>query len=302
MLLYNLFDEYLYNYIYSDNSKYNAERIIIKLKEYFTNKNIKEITKKQINDYISYLYNVEMATKSYTYLIFQRLKAIFNYAIKHDYLKENPCKGVEITKVRYINRVTSLDYSKKNIKEILKTFKGSNLYNFVYLDLHTGMRKGELLALNKKDFIYKKILLFKIPVSVIISNNNVYDFKTHETVIKLPKTNKARVISLDFKCSVFLYRLLKRTKNDNLFNYNTNTVTNLFNSIKKGNPKLKNIRLQDLRHIHACYLLSRLRNNANCIKIVQERLGHTNALQTFNTYAHVIKKDEQKAIKCLNFI
>lgn len=302
MLLYNLFDEYLKNYMYSDNSKYTAERIIIKLKEYFTNKDIKEITKIQINNYISYLYNEKMATKSYTYLIFQRLKAIFNYAIKKDYLKDNPCNGVDITKVRYINRVTSLDYSKKSIKEILKTFKGTNLYNFVYLDLHTGLRKGELLALTKENFVYKKILFFKIPISVIVANNNVYNFKTHKSIIKLPKTNKARIISLDFKCSIFLYRLLKKTKSDNLFNYNTNTVTNLFNSIKKEHSTLKNIRLQDLRHIHACYLLSRLRNNANCIKIVQERLGHTNALQTFNTYAHVIRKDEQKAIKCLNFI
>ncbi len=302
MLLYNLFDEYIKNYTYSNNSKYNAERTIIKLKEYFVNKDIKEITKKQINDYISYLYNVEILSKSYTYLIFQRLKAIFNYAKRKEYLKENPCYDVDVVKVKYINRITTLDYSKKNIKEILKTFKGTKLYNFVYLDLHTGMRKGELLALTKKDFIYRKKLFFKIPVSIIIKNNEVYDFEEHKSVVKLPKTNKARIISLDFKCSIFLYKLLKRIETDDLFNYTTNTVTNLFNNIKKSNNKLKNIRLQDLRHIHACYLLSRTKNNANCIKIVQERLGHTNVFQTLNTYAHVIKTDEQKAIKCLNFI
>ena len=303
MTLYELFDEYLNNYRASNNSKYNARRIIKKAKEYFINDvDITTITRKQIDDYISYLYNVEMVTKSYTYTIYQRLKAIFNYAIKQGYLKENPCNNVNVTKVRYVKRVVSLDYSKKNIKEILRTFKKTDLYNFVYLDLHTGMRKGELLALKKQDFVYKRFLFFKLPVSIIVKNNNIYDFEEHITTNKLPKNNRARIISLDLRCSIFLYFLLKKTKEDRLFTLNTNTITNKFCTIRKLNPKLKDIRLYDLRHIHACYLLSKLQNNANCIKIVQERLGHTNILQTLNTYAHVIKKDEEKAIKCLNFI
>lgn len=303
MTLHELFDNYLNDYRAGNNSKYNARRIIKKSKEYFVrDMDITTITRKQIDGYISYLYNVEMASKSYTYLIFQRLKAIFNYAIRQGYLKDNPCNGVSVTKVRYAKRVVGLDYSKKNIKEILRTFKKTDLYDFVYLDLHTGMRKGELLALTKKDFRYKKILFLNLPVSIVVKNNRVYDLEEKETINKLPKNNRARIVTLDLKCSWFLYKLFKKTKNNNLFNLNTNVVTTKFCAARKLNPKLKNIRLHDLRHIHACYLLSKLKNNANCIKIVQERLGHTNVAQTFNTYAHVLQKDEKKVIRCLNFI
>lgn len=301
MLLYDLFSEYLENYRHSNNSKYNAERLIMKIKKYLKNEEISEINKNQIQDYVDYLYNTERLKKSYVYNIFQRIKAVFNYAIKRGYIKENPCKNVDVVKVKFIRRVDCLDYSRKNIREILKTFKKTFMYPLVYLDLHTGMRKGELVALDKEDFICKRILFWKIPVAILIANNDIYDMIEHEETLKLPKSNNVRIISLDFKCSIFTYRLLKK-KDSKLFDYSTNYITDSFNEIVKSNPKLKGIRLQDLRHLHACYLLSKLRNKANCIKIVQERLGHSNVLQSFNTYAHVIHKDEQKAIKCLNFM
>ncbi|WP_413382350.1 tyrosine-type recombinase/integrase [Alkalihalobacillus sp. 1P02AB] len=59
---------------------------------------------------------------------------------------------------------------------------------------------------------------------------------------------------------------------------------------------LPRIRMHDLRHTHATYLLSKRINP----KIIQERLGHKNANILLNTYAHVLPSMQLEAVSKLD--
>lgn len=145
------------------------------------------------------------------------------------------------------------------------------------------MRKTELLSLKKENFIYRKVLFFNIPKQVYI---------------KSPKTKKVRIILLDFKIAIYMASYLKNfNTEDYIFTLNNYYISNNFHKVfktQKNKNKIKAIRFADIRHIHASYLLANNKNKANCIKIVQERLGHSNIQQTFNTYTHVLQADAKK--------
>lgn len=297
LTLYKLFDIYLLNYHGNDNTKYNLILLIQKIKNYLKDMPLLELTTDKLQEYFNYLYYIEQYKDSTIYTVYKHINIILNYAIKKKYIENNPCKNITIKKIYYNRRI--VDYSKKYIRKILKTFKKTNLYAFVFINLHTGLRRGEMLALNKNNILFKRILFWNFPIKLIVKNNLVYNNLSRKKITKSTKTNKVRIIHLDLYCSLFLYFYLKTLKSTNLFDFVPNTLTNNFHKIVKGKLDL---RITDLRHIHASYLLAHLHNNANCIKIVQERLGHSNILQTFNTYAHVLQTDQKRAIRCLNFI
>lgn len=58
------------------------------------------------------------------------------------------------------------------------------------------------------------------------------------------------------------------------------------------------VRFHDLRHTHATWLLS---NGVN-VKVVSERLGHSNIRITLDIYAHVIKTMQTTAVEKLDNI
>lgn len=134
--LYELFDEYLRNYSYSNNSKYNAEHYILKIKKYFKDIDINDINRDLVQDYINHLTCIECLGKSYINNLFSRLKAVLNYAISKNYIEYNVCDNkVKFERVRHVKR--SIDFSKKFIRKILKMFKKTYMYNIVYFDLQT---------------------------------------------------------------------------------------------------------------------------------------------------------------------
>ena len=55
------------------------------------------------------------------------------------------------------------------------------------------------------------------------------------------------------------------------------------------------IRLHDMRHSHASYLL----NNGANILAVSKRLGHATVTQTLETYAHLMQDTEEKMIEII---
>lgn len=301
--LFDLFDEYYENYHHSNTTKYEIKLMIMNFKNFFRhNKLITEITVDDIQSYVNYEYCFNKLKDSTVYLRYQRLKAIFNYAIKKEYLTNNPCKNVNVKRVYYVRR--KIDCSRRFIKKILRLFKKTNLYQLIYLDLHTGLRKEELLALTKDDFIYRKFLFWKLPVAIRVAYALIYDNIEKGYIVKTTKSNKERRVDLDFKCSIFMYFYIKKLNQEKLFNILPTVLANSFHEIiKKSNlSKKEQIRFYDLRHIHFSYLILHMKNKAFAIKLVQERAGHSSILQTFNTYTHLLQDSQKQAVKCLNFM
>lgn len=74
--------------------------------------------------------------------------------------------------------------------------------------------------------------------------------------------------------------------------------TTIDNYFKKGIKVsgVKPIRLHDLRHSHATWLI----NNGVNIVAVSKRLGHASIEQTLKTYTHLLKSSEDELLAKIN--
>lgn len=117
-----------------------------------------------------------------------------------------------------------------------------------------GMRKIEILRLRKCDI----------------------KFKERKIIIQSAKNHRTRIVDIDFKLAIILYFYCKNLKDDELlFKLKSNYVSIIFHQIIKKS-KLRKITFHDLRHIYASFLLSKLRNHANAILVVQQQLRSFN--------------------------
>ncbi|MCI8519739.1 MAG: hypothetical protein HFJ51_06900, partial [Clostridia bacterium] len=127
----------------ADNIKY----YINDFKKFMKNGYLTNITVDDIQNFINYK-RCMLLKDTTVYRYYRMLKTIFNYAISHKYIVENPCCGV---KVNHVLReyVKDIDYSKKYIKQLKKLFKNTKLYFFVLLDLHTRYEKSRTTKFKK---------------------------------------------------------------------------------------------------------------------------------------------------------
>ena len=178
------------------------------------------------------------------------------------------------------------------------------LYDFLYIAAHTGMRRGELLALRWQDIDFKeKSLQVKQSVSKLSGGRLLY---------KRPKTeSSSRPVIIDDSIIKILRKRHKEQKENKLeMGDKYNTDYNLVFLKPNGDPylpdyaskqfkkvatqsDLNKFRLHDLRHTHATLMLK-----ANIHpKVVQERLGHSSIDQTLNTYSHVTPSMQHEALE-----
>ncbi len=178
-------------------------------------------------------------------------------------------------------------------------------YTIVYMALHTGMRRGEILALRWCDV--------DLDLMTIYVNRSLQILIGGTKIIREPKTQKARrLINMtpslalqlkDYQTAQSTLRLLANTpvKQDDLIfadldgqPINPNTVTPTFNKISKRAGL--SVRFHDLRHTHATLMLK----SGVHPKIVSERLGHATVAFTLDTYTHVVPGLQEAAAKAFD--
>ena len=162
-----------------------------------------------------------------------------------------------------------------------------------------GLRISEVLGLtwDNIDFIENTITINKITVR---DNNTV--------ILKSPKTESSErtisapkeIINLlrEHKRNQLEDKLKGKIKNNlNLlfFDKNENPIaqdvlSKKFNRFLKDND-LDHIRFHDLRHSHVTLLI----NSKVPIKVISERVGHSNVNTTLNIYAHTLKEMDSEA-------
>lgn len=142
--LYDLFDEYL-NCL-KENSKRTIKYYIEDFKRTVSNKLLSQVDVNDIQKYI----NTKVAQNlkdSSIYRYYRMLRTVFNYAISHNYIKENPCDGIKLA--FSLGDIRNIDYSKRYIRKLKKLFKKTKLYFFVVLDLHTRYAKSRITKSKK---------------------------------------------------------------------------------------------------------------------------------------------------------
>jgi len=248
-------------------------------------------------------------------------------------IKYNPCSTKQAKPPTIEEKeINPFDFSE--IDKVLTTTKEhySEYYPIVFMALHTGMRRNELLALKWKD-----VDLARGVFNVI---GNMYR-KNGQTIYHGPKTTKGkRLVNLAPEAKDFLtVELQKQLDNGLFFGYQVNKNSHVFirtegkatgaylkdrsgNLIKdsEDNPipiiesipflpntvsrtfkkicrrlSLDSNKMNDNRHTHATVLFKRGVHP----KIVQERLGHSSINVTMDIYSHMLPSMQGEAVKDL---
>lgn len=197
-------------------------------------------------------------------------------------------KGIERTLSSCLQKAVDEDLILKN-PIFLEETKRSGCYEFYYLELTTGMRLGEICALEWNDLSLEN--------KTITVNKAVQKIKG-EIKINTPKTKSSiRTIRLCDECIRLLSELKANQipKSKYIFPSSvtgeirdTSAVTRRLHRIqdRAGMPR---IRFHDLRHSFATLSLEQGMD----IKTVSHMLGHTDAGFTMNTYMHVTDNMQQ---------
>lgn len=228
-------------------------------------------------------------------------KRLITYAYFNNIIISNPFDKVSTPKV--INKTKERKHEVFLNSEQLGRFlnywqdKPLNQYAYFRLMAYTGMRRGEILALEWSDINFKK-------KTVSITKSVGLDYRNGKTsmYVKEPKASSRRTLSLDsFTLSILKkYQESATTKviwpgTHVYMDFNVpERWLQTFRNNKNVDPDLKLVTLHGLRHTHATVLFEQaaLNGKAAPLKAVQKRLGHANIEMTLNIYTHVTEKED----------
>lgn len=259
-----------------------------KILPFFEKMKVKDIKPVHIRKWQTDLLKMEYS-KTYLKTIYNQLTAIFNYAIRFHNLDKNPCHTAGSIGKKDADEMQILSLQEFN-KMIDCVTDKENKFFYIIL-FWTGMRKGELLALTYEDVDFEN--------KTIMINKN-FQIVKREKLITDPKTPRGRrVIAVNdivLNCIKELWSTsYKPNKTDKIFYLSKDSLKRQLDTACKK-AEVPRIRVHDLRHSHASYLLS---NGVNIV-ILSRRLGHEKVQTTLNIYCHICPSSEDRLNDVLN--
>lgn len=232
--------------------------------------------------------NGKIYSQSYLYTVNTLLGSIFNYAMKHHGLKENPVKKAGA--IGTLKRNGDAYWTLEEYNRFLATVDpDSDLVIAFELLFWTGIREGELLALTVSDFIFEED---------IIDINKTYHFLNGKEYIAPPKSEEGcRRVKLPHSLSEELKDYISRNfkkGDERLFSFSKGI---LLRCLKKGikTACLPPITVHGLRHSHVSLLISMGFSSV----AVAARAGHKSTYVTLR-YAHAQKGVQDRMAKALD--
>lgn len=229
-------------------------------------------------------------------ILYQSLEA----AVRRRRIAYNVCRDVTLPR---LERQEMHTLTAEEAQQLLATAKGHRLEALMALALTTGMRRGELLALQWKDIDWKG---GSLQVRRSVNRYVGQGFKVSE-----PKTKQSR---RKIALPVFVLEVLKEhrtrqleerlqagpTWEDHSLVF-SNAYGNYLNPSHLGidfhkllkKAKLPMVRFHDLRHTAASLLLKMKVSP----KMVQELLGHSDIAMTLGIYSHVLPGIHEEAME-----
>ena len=268
-----------------------TKKYIVELKilPYFGNKRVNDITAADIRQWQNELIKMGYSP-TYLKTINNQLSAIFNYAVRYYDLKSNPCaKAGSMGK----SKAEEMDFwTGEEFRKFIDSVMNKRLSYMAFMTLYwTGMRLGELLALNPND-----VDLEKRTIAITKS----YQRLGKKDVITPPKTSKSkRVITIPAFLAAdikdYMDSLYDLQEDDRLFPI---TKYYLEHEMQRGIKEsgVKRIRVHDLRHSHASMLIEL---GFSPLEIAN-RLGHEKVETTLNTYSHLYPNKQTKLAERLD--
>lgn len=249
------------------------------------------------------------------------LKSFLNYAVDEGYILKNPCSGKKIAMPgeSEINLEENEDeeivvFTDEEIKYIKNALAGNRIQALILLDLGTGLRQGELLALKWSDISdgYKELKVQRSIKQVkIIAADETSEYKT---IVQTPKTKgSVRTVPIPSNLIPILeqHKVTQQEEKekagssykDTGFIFTTETGNNIDTRnlrrayermLKKAGVEYK--KFHAIRHTYATKLFQK----DVPLKTVQKLLGHSDISITANIYTHVMPEQRVDAAEQLN--
>lgn len=279
---------------YTSTQRNNYERHI---KPYFKNTNLNKLTYDHIFEFREYLKTKpkkqnENETLSYNTInkVLILLKKIFDTGIRKSLIDKNPVENLRKLPIRKPNiKFWSIEEFTR-FRELIQDDETSYDLFFV-IAFFTGMRMGEILALNWNDINLLTNTIF-VTKTVYFVNNTSYinTTKTRSGTRNITINQKLAEMLIDWKVKQKekLEEFTKNTEELQIIQSTPITITKnmidkKFKQILERDKDLKKIRIHDLRHSHASLLI----NQGEDYLVVKERLGHASITTTIDTYSNL---------------
>lgn len=258
---------------YSENTKNSYEEELKKFVLFFKNISINNITKKDIERFISYNKDKGYESKSIAHLI-TTLRTFYKYLELEAIIKENPMIGISLPK------------TKKTLPNVLSIEEVDKLLDIKLTDKYCYRNKAML------ELMYSSGLRISELINLKIHDINL----KMNTLRVMGKGNKERIIPIGDYATKYIqvylekYRrqLLKKKPSDYLFLSSRGDLMTrqaLFKIIKNL-AREKEIKTSfsphSLRHSFATHMLE----NGADLRSLQELLGHSN-ISTTQIYTHI---------------
>lgn len=251
------------------------------INHYFANNPLgkKQLQKLTTNDIQKFFHLLEKDNKLET---IRKIKIILNMALKKavqlGLIPKNVVDFVELPRMKKSNTVASLTVEEVN--NLLRFGQNNRIYPAIKLALDTGLRRGELLALKWEDVDFGR--------NVLYVRQNIVE-TSHGKLVQQPKTEDSiRMIALLPETLKMLNELKSSAKSSYIFSqvHNDEPMSpRHFSKIYKNiciKAGLEKTGFHILRHTHATELLEA----GIDIKVMSERIGHSDIRTTFNIYVH----------------
>lgn len=276
-------DEYL-EYSRANKAKRSYERDVLTLEghvlDVWGDQHLTGITPKMIEDYKAQrLQHVVAGTVNRE---LDTIKNMLRKAVEWGYLSSSP--GTSVKKLRtgtphfrYLSGAET-----KKLLDACKRSDNPQLYPFVVVALNTGMRLGEITALEWKDIDFRRGIL------------RVDNKKDHHT-----KNYQVRTIPMNEFLIEVLRKTPRRLDSPYVFTRKDGEKfqkmrTGYRNAVKRSG--IPHVRFHDLRHTFASHLVM----GGVDIRTVQELLGHKDIRMTMR-YSHLGPDHMRKALSVLDY-
>lgn len=270
-----------------------------------------KISHVHINNYTDELEGMELSSSTIQ-KHHNLLNGMFKLAIRNDVISKNPMDKVDNVTVTHKRGDVYTDDEVQQFMELLNREDNKQMVLMLKLAVTTGMRRGELLALQWED-INPLDNTIHIRHSMSYTKSNGYE-------LRKPKTDKSvRTISVtpsvtpNIMKELNKHKLIKSTNRIEaselweggryFFVFSSDFGKPLFPSVPSryfrrllNRTGFKKIRFHDLRHTHVNYLM----NRGAILKDVSKRLGHSSIAITVDVYGHLDRKQDEALADMFN--